>query len=32
MNPALPDYQHLLSDIRQRVREAQYRTLQHVNQ
>lgn len=32
MNPTPPDYQHLLTDIKQRVREAQYRALQQVNQ
>ena len=32
MNLAPPDYHHLLTDIKQRVREAQYRALQQVNQ
>ncbi|GAA3979183.1 hypothetical protein GCM10022407_25330 [Hymenobacter antarcticus] len=32
MNLAPTDYHHLLTDIKQRVREAQYRALQQVNQ
>ena len=32
MNPAPPDYQLLLTDVKQRVRDAQYRALRQVNQ
>ncbi|HEX8326027.1 MAG TPA: PDDEXK nuclease domain-containing protein [Hymenobacter sp.] len=32
MTPTPPDYQHLLTAVKQRVREAQYRALQQVNQ
>ena len=32
MSPAPPDYHQLLVAVRQRVRKAQYRTLQQVNQ
>ena len=32
MNVATTDYHHLLTDIKQRVREAQCRALQQVNQ
>ena len=32
MNPATPDYSQLLAAVKQRVRDAQYRALQQVNQ
>ncbi len=32
MNPTLTDYHQLLTAVKQRVREAQYRALQQVNQ
>ena len=32
MNPTPPDYQQLLAEVKQRVRAAQYRALQQVNQ
>ena len=32
MSPNMPDYVVLLQAVKQRVREAQYRALQHINQ